>query len=321
MNKESVLEKLGHIGLVPVAVIDTVAHAVPLADAIKAGGIDTAEITLRTDCALESIAMIKEKHPDFLVGAGTVLNTEQAEKAIKAGADYIVSPGLSAEMLRMQNDIPVIPGCTTATEVQAAVNAGIRTVKFFPANTNGGVSACMSLSAPFSQVKFIPTGGISLSNMGDYARCTNVAAIGGGWLCTSSDIQSENWSGITRTVQESVKKLLEFEVVHVGINTKEKDEGRDISHALSKVFGFSVREGELSNFVGTGIEVNNFVGLGEKGHIAVDTNRVAWAEHHLRRIGVKFREDSRVMANGITMVVYLQEEFGGFAIHLRQRNK
>lgn len=321
MNEASVLKKLGDIGLVPVTVLDTAEHAVPLMEALQKGGVDTAEITLRTDCALEGISRMKKQRPDFLVGAGTVLNAEQAEKAVKAGADYIVSPGFNAELVSWcgQKHVPVIPGCVTATEVQAAVNAGIKMIKFFPAEISGGARACANLAAPFSQVKFIPTGGISLDHLSDYVGCGCVGAIGGGWLCGSSNIKSENWQGITQTVQESVKKLLGFEVVHVGINTGSKEEGRRISYALSGIFGFPVREGELSNFVGTGFEVNNFMGLGAKGHIAIDTNRVSWAEYHLGRMGVKFREDSRVTANGKTMALYLQEEFGGFALHLRQR--
>lgn len=321
MNDASILKTLGTIGLIPIAVLDCAEHAVPLAQALSKGGIDTIEVTLRTDCALEGICRIKKQLPHFLVGVGTVLNIEQAEKAVKAGADYIVSPGFSVELVTWckQRQVTVLPGCTTATEIQAAVGMGITTVKFFPASISGGAKACANIAAPFGMVKFIPTGGIGLENLSEYVKRDYIHAIDGGWLCSKSDIKAENWESITQTAKESVKKLLRFEVVHVGINTNSSEEAKKISYALADIFGFVVREGALSNFVGTGFEVNHFMGLGSKGHIAVDTNSVSQAEYHLGRLGVAFKEDSRVFAGGKTLAIYLQEEFGGFAIHLRQR--
>jgi len=247
MNESSILKRLGNIGLIPVAILDTAAHAVPLAQALCKGGIDTIEVTLRSDCALEGISLIKKQLPDFLVGAGTVLNIEQAEKAVKAGADYIVSPGFSAELVTWckQRLISVLPGCTTATEIQAAVGMGVTMVKFFPASTSGGVEACANLAAPFDMVKFVPTGGIGLENLSEYVKRDYIHAIGGGWLCSKSDIKAENWEKITETAKESVKKLLGFEVVHVGINTDSKEEAGKISYALADIFGFTVREGTL----------------------------------------------------------------------------
>lgn len=321
MNNDSVLDRLGKIGLIPTAVLDSPRHAFPLAEALRKGGIDTVEVTLRTEAAIEGISLIKRACPDFLVGAGTVLCPKQAEDAVKAGADYIVSPGFDAGLVKwcQSKNIPVIPGCSTASEIQSALSLGLTVLKFFPASVSGGAEACESLAGPFPMVKFVPTGGVGPESLKEYVNCGCVHAIGGGWLCGSSDIASEDWKEITASAADSVKKLLGFEVVHVGINTESKAEGKKISYALSGIFGFPVREGELSNFVGTGFEVNNFNGLGTKGHVAVDTNSIPRAEYHLGRIGVKFREDSRVIVGNRTVALYLQEEFGGFAIHIRQR--
>jgi len=323
MNDTKVLEKLGKIGLIPVAVLESAKDAVPLAQALSTGGIDTMEVTFRTDCAADAISLIKKQFANFLVGAGTILTVEQAEKAAEAGADYIVSPGFNAELVKWctKHQIPVIPGCTTASEVQAAVAIGLSMLKFFPAATCGGVKSCANLAAPFQTVKFLPTGGINFDNFSDYVNRDYIHAIGGGWLCDKADIQAENWEKITQVAKESVKKLLGFEVAHVGINTNSAEEAKKISVELSDIFGFPVFRGALSDFVGTGFEINCSMGLGTNGHIAIDTNSVAQAEYHLARLGVAFKEESRVVAGGKTAVLYLQKEFGGFAIHLRQRKQ
>ncbi len=321
MDGNRVLDRLGKIGLIPTAVLDCAEHAVPLAKALRNGGIDTVEVTLRTEYALAGISQIRKELPEFLVGAGTVLNKKQAEQAVKAGANYIVSPGFDEETVRwcMSKDIPVIPGCMSATEIQKAVSMGLTILKFFPAENSGGAKACESLAALYNRVKFIPTGGINLENLSDYVNCNCIHAIGGGWLCKKADIASENWTAITDMARRSVKKLLRFEVAHVGINTKNMEAGKKLSYEFAKTFGFPVTEGESSEFVGTGIEVVNSKGLGENGHIAIDTNNISRAEFHLSCAGVAFREESRAVKENKTVSIYLQHEFGGFAVHIRQR--
>lgn len=322
MNNQ-VLETLEKIGLIPLAVLDSADDAVPLAKALKAGGVETMEITFRTDCALEAMEAVKKQMPDFLVGAGTVLTVSQAENAVKYGADYIVMPGFDADIVDwcVNHGIPVIPGCVTATEVQAAVAKGLSVLKFFPAENCGGVKACTGLAGPFQKVRFLPTGGINYDNLSDYVNKDYIFAIGGSWLCSKEDIKIGNWEKITETVKKSVQKMLGYEVVHVGINTQSAKEAGTISERLSELFGFKENRGSLSTFVGTGFEINHSVGLGSNGHVAIDTNSVARAEYYLSKQGITFREDSRVMNGDKTAVVYLQQEFGGFAIHLRQRKK
>ena len=185
-----VMEILGKTGLVPLAVLDDAESAVPLAKALHAGGIDTMEITFRTDCARDAIAAVKRDVPGFLPGAGTVLTVGQAQDAVQAGAEYIVTPGFDEEIVDwcIGNGVPVVPGCATATEVQRGVKKGLAVLKFFPAERYGGVKTCASLAEPFRTVKFLPTGGIGLDNLSDYADKDFIFAVGGSWLCKKDDV-------------------------------------------------------------------------------------------------------------------------------------
>ena len=320
MNNQ-VMETLEIIGLVPLAVLDEAKDAVPLAKALQAGGIDTMEITFRTDCALECIAAVKEQVPGFIPGAGTVLTVKQAQEAVTAGADYIVMPGFDPAIVDwcLENGVAVAPGCATPTEVQAAVAKGLKVIKFFPAEKYGGVKTLASLAEPFRTVKFMPTGGVGLENLSDYVTKDFIFAVGGSWLCPKKEMKAGNWEKITEIAKESVRKLLDFQVAHVGINTSGVDEADRISGELAGMFGFPQAKGAASTFVGAGFEIMHAKGFGANGHIAVDTNSVARAEYYLSKLGVEFNEESRMMNGGKTMGLYLAKEFGGFAVHLRQR--
>ena len=180
----TVMERLANSIVVPVVVLDKVEDAVPTAKAMAAGGVDTMEITFRTACAPEAIRAVAENCPDVLVGAGTIVNVEQAKLAVEMGAKFIVSPGFSDEVVAwcVENGIAVAPGCVTPTEIMAALELGITTVKFFPTNIYGGLKALKALSAPFPQVKFIPTGGVDRSNIDEFLAFDKIAAIGGSFF-------------------------------------------------------------------------------------------------------------------------------------------
>ena len=174
--------------LIPVVVIKELSETEKILSALQKHGINCAEITFRTACAAEAIALAVEKFPDMSVGAGTVINAEQCEAALKAGAQFIVSPGLSvavAEVCKKAN-VPYYPGCVTPTEIMQALELGITTVKFFPANVYGGLAALKALSAPFPQVKFIPTGGVDRSNIDEFLAFDKIAAIGGSFFVKES---------------------------------------------------------------------------------------------------------------------------------------
>ena len=173
---------------VPVVVIKELGETGKILTALKNNNINCAEITFRTACAKEAIALACEKFPDMSIGAGTVINAEQCEDALKAGAQFIVSPGLSVAVANIckKNNIPYYPGCVTPTEIMQALELGITTVKFFPANVYGGLKALKALSAPFPQVKFIPTGGVDRSNIDEFLAFDKIEAIGGSFFVKES---------------------------------------------------------------------------------------------------------------------------------------
>ena len=173
---------------IPVVVIKELSETDKILSALKNNNIHCAEITFRTACAAEAIAYAVKNYPDMEIGAGTVINAEQCEAALAAGATFIVSPGLSASVAKICNErnIPYYPGCVTPTEIMAALELGITTVKFFPANVYGGLKALKALSAPFPQVKFIPTGGVDRSNIDEFLAFDKIAAIGGSFFVKES---------------------------------------------------------------------------------------------------------------------------------------
>lgn len=179
---------------IPVVVIKDLGEVDKILPALKNNGIGCAEITFRTPCAAEAIAYAAKNYPEMEIGAGTVINAEQCSAALKAGASFIVSPGLSAEVAELckNNGVPYFPGCVTPTEIMAALELGITTVKFFPANIYGGLAALKALSAPFPQVKFIPTGGVDRGNIEEYLAFEKVAAIGGSFFVKEALEKSEN---------------------------------------------------------------------------------------------------------------------------------
>jgi 2-dehydro-3-deoxyphosphogluconate aldolase/(4S)-4-hydroxy-2-oxoglutarate aldolase len=203
---QDILERLGTVGLVPVVKIDRAEDAVPLAEALLAGGLPCAEITFRTAAAPAAIKAIADNCPDMLVGAGTVLTVAQAEQAVASGARFIVSPGFSAAVVDwcLAHEAPVLPGIATPTDVMAALEKGLRVLKFFPAEAYGGVNTLKALSAPFGGVKYMPTGGVSAKNMADYLALPSVHAVGGSWMVEGKLISSGNFAEITRLATEAV---------------------------------------------------------------------------------------------------------------------
>lgn len=192
-------EKLAQIKLIPVVVINDAANAVPLAQALAAGGLNCAEITLRTPQALDAIQAIHQAMPDMLLGAGTVLTTDQADQAIDAGASFLVSPGLNPDVVKhaQKRGIPMLPGAITPTEVEAGLSLGLTHLKFFPAEAAGGVAMLKALAGPYGQVKFMPTGGISQKNLQEYLALKNVFACGGSFMVTDQLIENGDFAQIT----------------------------------------------------------------------------------------------------------------------------
>ena len=316
-----VLKRLADSIVVPVVVLDKVEDAIPTAKAMAAGGIDTMEITFRTACAPECIKAVAENCPEVLVGAGTIVNVEQAKLAVEMGAKFIVSPGFIDEVVAwcVENGIAVAPGCVTPSEIMAAKKHGLKMVKFFPANIYGGLNALKNLAAPFGDMKFLPTGGVNADNVGEFIAAPFIHAVGGSWVCPKADIAAGNWDKITQLCSEARKSALGFEVVHVGINMPDADAALDLGKTLNKAFGFGVKDGNSSVFASSGVEIMKSMYLGTNGHIAIRTNSVPLAISALEQKGFAVLPETAKYKNGKMIAIYLAGEFGGFAIHLLQK--
>ena len=192
--------------VVPVIVVNKLEHAVPMAKALVAGGVRVLEVTLRTDCAVEAIRAIANEVPDAIVGAGTVTNPQQLADVIAAGAHFAISPGLTEPLLKaaVEGPIALIPGISTVSELMLGMDYGLREFKFFPAEANGGVKALQAIAGPFSQIRFCPTGGISLKNYRDYLALKSVLCVGGSGLVPNDALESGDYARITELAREAV---------------------------------------------------------------------------------------------------------------------
>jgi 2-dehydro-3-deoxyphosphogluconate aldolase/(4S)-4-hydroxy-2-oxoglutarate aldolase len=195
--------------IVPVLVVSDVAQAAPLAKALLEGGLTTAEVTLRTPAGIGAIAAMKAAVPDLLVGAGTVLSGEDVRKSVEAGADFLVSPGMSPGLLEALGEYKplMIPGVATASEAMSRHEEGFEMLKLFPANIAGGVPALKALAGPLPHLQFVPTGGVSAENAGDYLALKNVIAVGGSWVATQADVDSGDWEGISRKARAALSAI------------------------------------------------------------------------------------------------------------------
>ncbi len=202
----TILEEISRIGIVPVVVLDDAEKAVPTAKALRAGGINCAEVTFRTAAAEAAIKNITAALPDMLVGAGTVLTTEQADRAAAAGARFIVTPGYNPKVVDhcIAKGIPIVPGCMDTHAIELAIEAGLDTVKFFPAEAAGGLPMMKALAGPYTGLKFMPTGGINADNLTEYLSFKKVIACGGSWMVKSALIEEERYDEITRRTKEAV---------------------------------------------------------------------------------------------------------------------
>ena len=317
-----ILKTIEKIGLVPVIAIDDAKKAVPLARALVEGGIPAAEVTFRTAAAEDAIRAIAEEVPEMLVGAGTVLTPEQLDRALAAGAEFIVSPGFNPDMVRygLSKGALMLPGTATGGEMEQAMAMGLEVVKFFPAEDNGGVKKLKALAGPYRSLKWMPTGGVNTKNLMDYLSFDQIAACGGTWMVKKDLIENECWQEITAICKEAVRTMLGIELAHVGVNCGSEDEAKRMADLISCMFGYAPRKTSKSWFAGDAIEYMNNAGPGEKGHIGFKTNSVERAMYHLGRMGVEFDEES-ITCNpkGAPKFVYIKGDFAGFAIHLVNR--
>ncbi|MDF2907929.1 MAG: hypothetical protein K0R34_3250 [Herbinix sp.] len=315
------LSKIQKMGIVPVIKMDDAKDAVPLAKALVEGGLPCAEITFRTAAAEESIRLMRQAYPEMLIGAGTVLTTEQVDIAVAAGATFIVSPGLNPKVVRycVENNIPITPGCTNPSDIEAAIELGLDVVKFFPAEAAGGLAMIKAMAAPYVNMKFMPTGGISEKNLISYLDFPKIIACGGSWMVSDELVKAGDFDKITALTKQAVALMLGFEIRHVGINTANETEANSVADLFGSAFGFAKNDGGNSIFMNTSIEVMKLPFLGKNGHIAIMTNYIDRAIYHLEQRGYTFNQESKKYKNDKLVAIYLEAEFGGFAVHLLQK--
>ncbi|MDR2053780.1 MAG: bifunctional 4-hydroxy-2-oxoglutarate aldolase/2-dehydro-3-deoxy-phosphogluconate aldolase [Treponema sp.] len=318
----SVLEELGKIGIVPVIKIDDPEKAVPLARALLAGGIPCAEITFRTEAGAEALGRICREVPEILCGAGTVLTLEQVDRAIAAGAKFIVSPGFNPRVVRhcIEKGVPIAPGCSNPSDMEAALEAALDVVKFFPAEQSGGLDYIKAVSAPYPSLKFMPTGGINAGNIASYLACEKVLACGGSWMVPAERVNAGDFDAVTALCREALAKVLGFSLAHVGINAANEEDALKAARLFETLFGFTQKAGTASVFAGEGIEIMKSPYLGRNGHIAIGTSSVKRGIAFLERRGFAFNAASaKTDSKGAVATIYLQDEIAGFAVHLVQK--
>lgn len=317
----SVFQKIADTALVPVVVLEKIEDALPTANSLLAGGIGVMEITFRTDAAADSIREVSQQCPDILVGAGTIVTLEQCKRAVECGAQFIVSPGYDDEVVAWccENGVPIVPGCATPSEIMAALKHNLTIMKFFPANVYGGLSAMKALHGPFGNVKFIPTGGINLGNIGEYIEAPFIHAVGGSWVCPKGLIAAQDFEKIENLCKEARSAILGYEIAHVGINTPDSARSEQVCGEFAKAFGFEMKLDNSSNFSSDSIEVMNSTYLGTNGHLAVRTRKIDIALADLKQKGFEIDMSTAKFKGEKMVAVYLKSEFGGFAVHLLQK--
>ena len=262
---------------------------------------------------------MSEQFPDMLVGAGTVLTTEQVDRAVNAGAKFIVSPGLNPKVVSycVEKGIPVTPGCSNPSDIETAIELGLEVVKFFPAEAAGGLAMIKAMSAPYTNMKFMPTGGINAKNLNSYLAFDKIIACGGSWMVGKDLVAAKDWDRITSLTKEAVSTMLELKLHHIGINCASDEAAASDAAKFATLLTQCITGGPVSYFTGSCIELMKEPGRGTNGHIAIGTNSVSRAVYHLEKRGFSFDETSfKYDEKGNLRFAYLTEEIGGFAVHL-----
>lgn len=317
---EEFLDKVYLTGIVPAVVLEDASRAKELGEALVRGGIPIVEVTLRTSPALECIAAMRDTR-GLTVGAGTVLSVDEAKRAVDAGATFVVAPGLNPNVVSwcVDNNIPVIPGVATPTEIEQALSFGLNTVKFFPAEAEGGIKMLKSFGGPYRTMRFLPTGGINLTNLGGYSRLPNVIALGGTWLTPSDALEQGDFERIEEICRRSVLALHGFELAHVGINCADASEAEKVCSEFSAMFGLEMQDKGGGYFAGDMADVVKGPLLGTNGHVGINCNNVDRAKVWFEQRGYRFVDTGSSKDEHGWCSIFFEGEVGGFAIHLRRK--
>lgn len=314
MDNKKFLEQLECTGIVPVIKLENTADAVNLAKALYDGGIRCAEVTFRAEGADKVISDMVKAYPDMLVGAGTVLTIDQCDRAIEAGAKFCVAPGLNPKVVEhcLKKGVPFTPGVANGSQIEQAMELGLDFVKFFPAEQAGGLPYIKAISAPYSSMKFMPTGGVNENNLNTYLSFKKIVCCGGSWIVPDKLVKAGDWDEITALCRSAVNKMLDFSIQHIGINCFGEKVQQETIDKFSGLFGWRQGPDDSRGFMDLFIEEYDSP---EKGHIAIQTSNVRRAAFHLKNWGFALEmSDAGYDESGRMTCVYLKRKYAGFKV-------
>lgn len=303
---EKLFQEISNYGIVPVISINNVKDAIPLAKALINGGLPVAEVTFRTDCATEAIRQMIEEFPEMLVGAGTVLTVEQVDMAVEAGSKFIVSPGLNPKIVKycQSINVPIIPGTSSPSDLELALELGLETVKFFPAEVNGGIKAIKAMSAPYRGLKFMPTGGVNEDNLLEYLADESIIACGGTWMVKGDLIDSGQFDEITNLTRLAVKKMLDIKLDHINVKDNSNDK------LLNKILMNDQEASENLDKIRLVDKVVNDLA----GELVFSCSNLDRVIYHLEKNGVKFNKE--LVNENEKDYIYVNDSIAGYAVKI-----
>lgn len=315
---DALISKISCIGMVPAISIDEPQDAALLAQALLKA--DLAAMLCIGETAADAIAQIVKECPEMVVGAANVIGLAQAKQVVSAGAKWITTSGLQEEVIRWckDNEVVVIPGVSTATEIETAISYGLNCLQFFPAETSGGAEALKLFREAYADVRFVVSGGIQADNLHTYLSQSNVLAAIGNFMLPEEALTQKDWDKITEAGVQAVKDMLGYELIHLGVNQNSCEEALQTAQTLCTLFGFQYYKKPKSHFAGKGFEILNAPGRGTNGHIGIYTPYPEKAMYYLEKKGIRFVESSitRNKKTKLVNFVYLDIEIAGFGVHL-----
>lgn len=319
------LKHITDVGILPIITISEPLDAIPIGQALYDGGIPVVVITFRNDKGAECINLITKAIPDMIVGAGTVLSTEQVDRAIEAGAKFISSPAINPEVVSYceEKQIPILPGAASPSNIEKAITLGLEHMEFFPAEANGGVKGLEAISAPYPKARFVPLGGINNDNMVEYLADPKVFAVAGDWFVKEEWIRFKDYEAIENAARDAVAIMLDFEIDHIALNFPKDDAALYAAEEFAELFGYDVKKtaDNTGYFAGKYFETMKPNSLGTSGHIAINTNSVERAKAHLERKGLTFNNSlTEYLEDGSIRLCVLDKEIGGFAIQIIRKD-
>lgn len=320
---KEVLKHIKDTGILPILTLDDAIDAIPIGQALHDGGIPNVVITYRSGNGPECISLVSKALPNMLVGAGTVFTTEQVDSAIEAGARFITSPSINPTIVEycQKKEIPIFPGVSTPSDIEAALTHGLEYLEYFPAIANGGLTGIQALSVAYPQVQFMANGGLNNSHIVEYLADPRVFAIGGSWLVKPEWIEKKEYDKIEIAAREAIHVMLDLQIDHVGVNFPKEDVAIYAAEEFAELIGRDVLDAPDGFFAGPFFEAMKPGGKGVIGHVAFSTNSVERAKSYLESRGFTFDEDTIAYnKDGLIRKIYLEREIGGMALQLVRKD-